>query len=374
MRISIAGVCLLCLVILAQCRSGSRTYKLLVGTYTSSSEKDGIYVYEFDSKTGDVRAVSKVSGEENPSYLAVSTDRKLVYAVNEVNDGKVSSFKFNDKTGELTFLNRVSSGGVNPCYISVDNKNKYVFAGNYGNGNLSAIPLNEDGSLRDDLQIIREEGYSIDPQRQKGPHVHCTVLSPDNNFLFTANLGTDKISAYRFEASKNSNPLTPANPAFTLVEAGSGPRHFTFHPNGRFAYLITELSGKIIAYDYKNGRLAEKQTIAMASPDFEGRVEAADIHVSPDGSFLYGSSRGTLNEIVIYSLNNSGEMDPVGRQPTLGQTPRNFVIDPSGNFLLVANQNSNEIIIFRRDHKTGLLTPADKSIQVSRPVCLKFSY
>ena len=364
----------MCLVILAQCRNGNRTFKLLVGTYTSSSEKDGIYVYEFDSKTGDVRPVSKVSGEENPSYLAVSTDRKLVYAVNEVNDGKVSSFKFNDKTGELTFLNRVSSGGVNPCYISVDNKNKYVFAGNYGNGNLSAIPLNEDGSLRDDLQIIREEGYSIDPQRQKGPHVHCTVLSPDNNFLFTANLGTDKISAYRFEASKNSNPLTPANPAFTLVEAGSGPRHFTFHPNGRFAYLITELSGKIIAYDYKNGRLAEKQTIAMASPDFEGRVEAADIHVSPDGSFLYGSSRGTLNEIVIYSLNNSGEMDPVGRQPTLGQTPRNFVIDPSGNFLLVANQNSNEIIIFRRDHKTGLLTPADKSIQVSRPVCLKFSY
>ncbi|MBP1665795.1 MAG: lactonase family protein, partial [Bacteroidetes bacterium] len=180
----------MCLVILAQCRNGNRTFKLLVGTYTSSSEKDGIYVYEFDSKTGDVRAVSKVSGEENPSYLAVSTDRKLVYAVNEVNDGKVSSFKFNDKTGELTFLNRVSSGGVNPCYISVDNKNKYVFAGNYGNGNLSAIPLNEDGSLRDDLQIIREEGYSIDPQRQKGPHVHCTVLSPDNNFLFTANLGT----------------------------------------------------------------------------------------------------------------------------------------------------------------------------------------
>ena len=362
------------MVLLAQCRNGRRTFKLLVGTYTSSSEKDGIYVYEFDSKTGDIKFISKVSGEDNPSYLAVSTDKKLVYAVNEVNDGKVSSFKFNHITGELTFVNRVSSGGANPCYISVDKRNKYVFTGNYGSGTLSAIPLNEDGSLSNDLQIIREEGSGIDMRRQKGPHVHCTVLSPDNNFLFTANLGTDKISAYRFEVSKSSNPLTPADPAFTLVEGGSGPRQFTFHPNGRFAYLITELTGKIIAYDYMNGRLTEKQTIALASPDSEGRVDAADVHISPDGSFLYVSSRGNLNEIVIYSLNRFGEMDPVGRQPTLGKTPRNFVIDPTGKFLLVANQNSNEIIIFRRDHKTGLLTPADKSIQVSQPVCLKFCY
>jgi len=372
MRISIARIFFLCLAILAQCRNGSRTFKLLVGTYTGSSEEDGIYVFEFNSRTGDIKAVSKISGEENPSYLAVSADRKFVYAVNEVKDGKVSSFRFNDKTGELTLLNRVSSGGVNPCYISVDNRNKYLFAANYGSGTLSAIPSNEDGSLRDDLQIIREEGSGPDLQRQKGPHVHCTVLSPDNNFLFTANLGTDKISAYRFEASKTSNPLTPADPSFTLVERGSGPRHFTFHPNGRFAYLITELSGKIIAYDYKNGRLTEKQTIAIASPDFLGKVDAADIHVSPDGRFLYGSGRGNLNEIVIYSLNQSGEMDPVGRQPTLGHTPRNFLIDPSGNFLLVANQNSNEIIIFRRDRKTGVLTPANRSIQVSQPACLKF--
>jgi 6-phosphogluconolactonase len=357
---------------LAHCQTGRRTYKLLVGTYTGSSEKDGLFVYEFDSKTGDVRAVSKVSGEENPSYLAISTDSKFVYAVNEVNVGKVSSFRFNEKKGDLRFINRVSSGGVNPCFISVDNKNKYVFTGNYGNGTLSAIPLNEDGSLRNDLQIIREEGYGIDPQRQKGPHVHCTVLSPDNNFLFSANLGTDKISAYRFEASKTSNPLTPANPVFTLVEGGSGPRHFTFHPNGQFAYLITELSGKIIAYDYNNGRLTEKQRITMASTDGGRRVDAADIHVSPDGSFLYASCRGNLNEIVIYSLNKSGEIDLVGRQQTLGQTPRNFAIDPSGNFLLVANQNSDEIIIFRRDPKTGLLTPSGKSIKLNQPVCLKF--
>ncbi len=374
MRISLVVVLLLCFGILAQCQTGKRTYKLLVGTYTKSSENDGIYVYEFDSNSGDAKAISKISGEENPSYLAVSFDGKLVYAVNEVRDGKVSSFKFDNITGELTFINRVSSGGVNPCYISIDNKNKYVFASNYGNGSLSAIPLNADGSLRDDLQIIQEEGSSIHERRQTGPHVHCTVLSPDNNFLFTANLGADKISAYRFEAPKTSNPLTPANPAYILVEKGSGPRHFTFHPNGKFAYLITEFTGKIVAYDYKNGILAEKQTITMVSPDFKGRVEGADIHVSPDGSFLYASNRGDVNDLVIYSIDKSGEMDLIGRQPTLGQSPRNFVIDPTGNFLLVANQNSNEIVIFRRDHKTGLLTPSEKSIQLSNPVCLKFCY
>ena len=372
MRISIAVIFVLFFGTSAQCQTENRTFKLLAGTYTTSAESDGIHVYEFDSRTGDVKSVSKVSGEENPSYLAVSSDGKLVYAVNEVRDGKVSSFKFNPAAGELTFMNRVSSGGASPCYVSIDDKNKYVFTGNYGNGTLSAIPINEDGSLRDDIQIIQEEGSSINERRQAGPHVHCTVLTPDNNFLFTSNLGTDKVSVYRFEASKPENPITPADPAWFEVEPGSGPRHFTFHPNGKYAYLITELTGKIVAYDYMDGRLAEKQTITMLSPGFEGRIGAADVHVSPDGNFLYGSNRGDANEIVIYSINARGELAYVGRHSTLGQGPRNFAIDPTGNFLLVANQNSDEIIFFRRDQKTGLLTPAEKSIKVGKPVCLKF--
>ncbi|HCI54527.1 MAG TPA: lactonase family protein [Bacteroidales bacterium] len=365
-------ILIICLCGLFQFQTESSIQKLLIGSYTSSSKSDGIYVYAFNSKTGDAELISKVSGEENPSYLTVSRDRKYVYAVNEVREGKISSFLLNSTTGELTFLNRVSSGGVSPCYVSVDDNNKYVFVGNYGNGTLSAIPLKADGSLGDNIQTIQEEGRSINERRQTGPHVHCTVLSPDNKFLLTSNLGTDRLSIYRFEAGKYSDPLTPGEPPYISVKAGSGPRHLTFHPSSKFVYLITELTGMIIAFDYKNGKLIEKQEITMLSPDFEGSVGGADIHISPDGNFLYGSNRGDANELVIFSINKSGELNYVGRQSTFGKGPRNFVIDPTGNFLLVANQNSNEVIIFNRNRKTGLLTPSGKSIHLNSPVCLKF--
>jgi 6-phosphogluconolactonase len=351
----------------------NKMYNLLIGTYTNSSTSDGIYVYDFNSQTGDFNFISKVAGVENPTYLAISHDGKHVYSVNEVRNGGISSFAFNSTSGVLTFLNRVSSVGDGPCYVAIDDKNRYVFAGNYGSGSLSAISIKEDGSLSTDIQTIQHEGTSIDKSRQLGPHVHATVLSPDNQYLFTPDLGTDKVNIYQFDATRISQPLAPADPAFISVKAGSGPRHITFHPNSKYAYLIHEMEGMITAFDYKKGKLIEKQTITMLSPDFKGKVGAADIHVSPDGTFLYGSNRGDANELVIYAINKNGEMNYAGRQQTLGNTPRNFVIDPTGNFLLVANQGSNEIIIFKRDQKTGLLTPSGKKIQVSKPVCLKFA-
>lgn len=373
MRTTMALIIVICFFNLVQGQTNNnKTYNLLIGTYTTSIESDGIFVYDFNTQTGDFKLKSKIAGVENPSYLAVSRDGKHVYAVNEVRSGGISSFLFNSTSGELKFLNRVSSGGTSPCYVSVDDKNKYVFAGNYGSGSLSAVPLKEDGSLGTDPQFIQQEGSSIDKSRQQGPHVHCTVLSPDNHYLLTSNLGTDKVSIYQFDASKVSQPLTPAEPAFTAVKAGSGPRHLTFHPNSKFAYLIHEMAGMITVFDYKDGKLVEKQTITMLSPDFKGRVGAADIHISPDGKFLYGSNRGDANELVIYAIDKNGLLSYIGRQPAQGKAPRNFVIDPSGNFLLVANQDTNEIILFKRDKKTGLLTPAGGKIQVSKPVCLKF--
>jgi len=180
------------------------------------------------------------------------------------------------------------------------------------------------------------------------------------------------VCIYKFDSDKTSQPLIPADPAFVSVKPGSGPRHIIFHPNSKFAYLIYEMGSMVTAFDYKNGKLTEKQTITMLSPDFKGKVGAADIHISPDGKFLYGSNRGDANELVIYAINKDGKLNYAGRQPALGKTPRNFVIDPTGNFLLVANQGSNEIIIFKRDLKTGLLISTDKKIQVSRPVCMKF--
>jgi 6-phosphogluconolactonase len=351
----------------------SGMYNLLIGTFTTSGNSDGIWVYEFNTKTGDFKYKSKVSGAENTSYLAITNDGKHVYAVNEVRTGGLSSFSFNAATGDLTFLNRVSSGGDGPCYVAVDDKNKFVFASNYGSGSLCAVPLTDDGSLSSEIQFIQQEGSSIDKGRQQGPHLHSTVLSPDNLFLFTANLGTDKVNIYKFDSGNSSQPLTPAEPAFVSVKPGSGPRHFIFHPNSKYAYLIQEMGSLITVFDYKDGKLNEIQSITMLAPDFKGRVGAADIHISPDGKFLYGSNRGDANELVIYAIEKNGKLSYAGRQSTMGRTPRNFAIDPSGNFLLVANQGSNEIIIFNRDPRTGLLTPTEKKIQVNRPVCIKFT-
>lgn len=378
MKNVISLVIAVCFVHFAHGQSNNnKTYKLIIDTYTNDNyanlgQNDGIYVYDFNSETGDFNLKSKVSGEGNPSYLAVSRDGKFVYSLNEFKNGEVSAFAFNPVSGELKFLNRVSSGGDNPCYISVDDKNRYVIVGNYGSGSLIAISLKKDGSLSADNQFIQQEGSSIMKGRQSGPHVHSTVLSPDNRYLLTPNLGTDKVSIYKFDASQSSQPLTPADQAFISVKPGSGPRHITFHPNVKYVYLIHEMECMITAFDYANGKLVEKQTITMLSPDFKGKVGAADIHVSPDGKFLYGSNRGDANEVVIYAIDNDGKLSYAGRESTQGKTPRNFAIDPTGNFLLVANQNTNDVVIFKRDQKTGLLTPTGKNIQVSRPVCLKF--
>jgi 6-phosphogluconolactonase len=373
MRILITIILSLIVVNLAHSQgSNNNSYILIIGTYTSP-ESDGLYVYDFDSQTGNAKFKSKIAGVENPSYLDISRDGKHLYTVNEGRNGSISSFNFNRETRNIVFINRVSSGGSSPCYITVDDKNRYVFAGNYGSGNLCVVPLKEDGSLNDDIQFIQQEGSSVDKGRQKGPHVHCTVLSPDNKYLLTANLGTDKVCIYQFDAAKISQPLTPADPAFISVKAGSGPRHIVFHPNSKFAYLISEMGGIITVFDYKDGKLHEKQMITMLSPDFKGRVGAADIHISPDGKFLYGSNRGDANDLVIYKIDKKGELQYIGHQETMGKTPRNFVIDPTGNFLMVANQDSDEIIIFKRDQKTGLLTPTGEKIQVNKPVCLKFT-
>ena len=364
---------ILCLFSLAQGQTSSdEMYDLLVGTYTEPGKSEGIYVYTFNSETGDFSYQAEATGSKNPSFLTVSKDRKQVYSVSEVGDGNgsVSAYSFDASTGKLDFINSAPSGGDGPCYISVDDNNKYVFVGNYGGGSLSAIPLNADGSLGSDSQSIQHEGSSVHANQDK-PHVHAAVLSEDNRYLFVPDLGTDKINIYHVDLTQ-TNPLTPAEPAFVAVKAGSGPRHFTFHPNGPWAYVIQELTGLVTVFDYQDGTLTAKQSVAMPSPGFSGAIDAADIHISPDGRFLYGSLRGDINELVIYGIDKHGELTYVGRQSTLGKTPRNFAIDPTGNFLLVGNSGSDQITIFKRDQKTGLLTPTGKNIPVGAPVCLQF--
>jgi 6-phosphogluconolactonase len=350
-----------------------KSYYLLVGTYTNEAKSNGIHVYTFNSETGDFEEKSKITDIKNPSYLAVSNDGKNVYAVSEAGDGKgVNAFSFDASSGALTFLNGGSAGGNGPCYVSVDDRKQTVFTGNYGGGSLSATKLNEDGSLASDPQVIQHEGSSVNQSRQDQAHVHSVVLSPDNRYLMVPDLGTDKVNVYRY-GPKNARPLAPASPAFASVNPGGGPRHLTFHPNGKYAYLILEMDAAIAAFDYKDGKLTQVQTITMLAPGFNGKVGAADIHISPDGRFLYGSNRGEANDIVIYAIGKNGQLSYAGRESSLINTPRNFAIDPTGNFLLVANQNGNDIVIFKRDKESGLLTSSGQRIQVDKPVCLKFT-
>src|SRR5688500_11005022 len=261
--------------------SKDKTYHLLVGTYTNESKTNGIHVYTFNAGTGDFQEKSKAVNIRNPSYLAISKDRKNVYSVSEGGDGKgVNAYSFDTASGNLTFLNSGSAGGNGPCYVSVDEKKQTVFTGNYGGGSLSATKLNPDVSLTSQMQSIQHEGSSVNKSRQDKPHVHAVVLSPDNRYLVVPDLGTDKVNVYRYEPGKEK-PLSPAEMPFATVNAGGGPRHLTFHPNGKHAYLILEVEGAIVAFDYTDGKLQSTQTIAMLASGYNGKVGAADIHISP---------------------------------------------------------------------------------------------
>jgi 6-phosphogluconolactonase len=346
---------------------------LLVGTYTDG-KSEGIYVYRFNSSTGDFDSVSMIK-TSNPSFLAVSPDEKFVYAVHEnANNGKggeVAAFAFDKQTGKLSFINQQLSGGDHPCYVSVDKTGKWVAAANYTSGTVSVLPINKNGGLDSATTVIQHEGYSVNSERQQGPHVHSTVFSKDNKYLFAADLGIDKLVIYSF--NEKTGTLVETDPGFVMTEAGAGPRHFTFHPNNKFVYLIEELTGTISSYRYSNGRFELLQDISALPADYMGPIGSADIHTSPDGKFLYASNRGESNTIAIFNINpKTGWLSLVDHQSTLGKTPRNFNFDPSGNFLLAANQNSDQIVIFKTDKKTGLLRDTGKRISVGKPVCIKW--
>ncbi len=341
---------------------------LFIGTYTSKAS-EGIYVYQFNAKTGDLTPITIGRGVKNPSFLAFSPDQRFVYSVAEMNGGAVSAFSFDKQSNSLTLLNTQSAGGAGPCHITVDKTGKWVIVGNYGGGSLSVLPIQADGSVGKPVQTIQHEGRSVNPERQEKPHVHSINIAPNNRDVFVPDLGTDKIMTYTLNAE--TGQLTPGNPAFTATIPGAGPRHFTFHPNGKFAYVIQELDATVTGFNYKEGKLAPFQTITTLPDDYTGRKWCADIHISPDGKFLYGSNR-THESLVIYSINQkTGQLTYVGHQNVLGKTPRNFMIDPTGKWILVANQDSDNVVVFSRDTKTGKLTPTGKEIKVSMPVCLK---
>ncbi|MBV8253586.1 MAG: lactonase family protein [Chitinophaga sp.] len=344
---------------------------LLIGTYTNNGMSKGIHVYSFDNNTGQMKPVSQVE-TTSPSFLAVSADQQHVYAVNEGNGpGNVSSFKFDSTKGELSLVSEVPAGGEYPCYVSISKNGQFIAIANYGTGNAVVYPIAANGEIDMPVQEVHHEGTGPNKARQEKAHAHAAVFSPDGNYLFINDLGIDKIMAYKF--NQETGMLSPSNPAFVPVKPGSGPRHLTFDASGNFAYLITELTGEVIVYSYANGWFHPLQTISTHPKNYTGIKGSADIHISPNGKFLYASNRGDANTLAIFKRNkNNGKLKLVGFQSTLGVMPRNFNFDPSGNFLLVANQASNNVVAFRVNKKKGLLTPTGNSITVGSPVCIQW--
>ena len=350
-------------------------FYLLTGSYTSGSSK-GIYVYRFNTTTGKADSVSMVASS-NPSFLAVAPNQQWVYAVNENandkgNGGSVSAFAFDKLKGQLQFLNSQSSEGNHPCYVTVDQTGHWVIAGNYSSGNFAVLPILTNGGVAPASQVVQQTGKGPDTTRQQSPHVHATFLKKNNHELLVPDLGTDKLFLYQFNAA--TGMATPAATPFASVQPGAGPRHVTVSNDGKFVYLVTELNGELTVFRDKGDlKLEAIQSIGTLPAGYNGPFGGADIHLSPDGRFLYSSNRGNANNLAIFSVNTkTGKLRQAGFQSTLGIKPRNFSFDPTGKFLLVANQESDDIVIFRVNAKTGMLKDTGHRIHTGNPVCIKW--
>lgn len=352
--------------------SASDPLYMLVGSY-GPADQEGIKVYKFNQATGEGQYVSGVKGISNPSYQTVSKDGKRVYSVGEDDGGTAcaNALTFDAATGTLTLINSQPTQGATPCHIALSPEEDYVVTANYNGSNISLFPLDEEGRLKPG-QTIGFEGSGPDKERQAIPHLHFVYFTPDNHYLLANGLGTDRIHRFPLNTrQKGSNtPLVDRQRASDIrLTPGSGPRHAVFSADGRFAYLITELSGEVMAFTYDGDSLSLMQTIQADRLDARG---SADIHLSPDGRFLYASNRLKGDGLAIFRVNpEDGTLSKAGYQPT-GIHPRNFVLTPNGQYLLVACRDTDEIQIFARDASTGLLTDTGRRIKTTKPVCLKF--
>jgi 6-phosphogluconolactonase len=355
---------------------GTKPYLVYVGTYTTKQSSKGIYAYWFDAGTGKLKSAGLAAESTDPSFVAVHPTGKYLYAVNEVDEfggqksGAVSAFAIDHRNGALKLLNRVATRGGGPCHVSLDRTGKYVLVANYDGGSVASFPVHEDGSLGEGGGFVQHTGSSVNKERQEGSHAHWIGVSPDNRFVIEANLGLDEVPVFHFKASNGD--LTPVEP-FVKVHPGAGPRHFAFHPNGKFAYLLTEMENAVTVFSYKaaNGSLSALQTISTLQRDYSGPKEAAELVVHPSGKFLYASNRAGVDTVTAFSIDRAkGTLKLIGEFPTMGKTPRNFAIDPTGRFLLAANQESGNIVVFRIDASTGRLTPTGEVVEVPAPVCI----
>lgn len=356
--------------------SSARELVVYIGTYTSG-RSEGIYVCRLNLSTGTLRQVDVAKGVASPSFLIVDPRRRFLYAVNEVKEfegkatGSVSSFSIDERTGSLNFVNRQSSGGSGPCHLSLDGTGKFLFVANYNAGSFAVLPIQQ-GTLGAPIDLIQHQGGSVNPTRQAGPHAHCVVIDKHNRRLLVTDLGLDKVMIYGFDSE--TGKLTPNRKPWWQAKPGAGPRHFAFHPGGRWAYVINELDSTMSAltYDPGTGELADMQTISTLPAGFAGKSSGAELQVSLNGRFLYGSNRGH-DSIVVFSIDQAnGKLSLVDHTSTQGKVPRNFAIEPAGRWLLAANQNSDNVASFAVDPRSGRLSPSGHSVEIPVPVCVAF--
>jgi len=355
----------------------SRQFLVYFGTYTGANSK-GIYVSRLDSATGKLSEPTLAAQTTNPAYLAVAPDYHYLFAVNETkrfNDqasGSVSAFKLDSSTGKLEFLNQQPSGGTDPCHLVAGPDGKYVLVANYSSGSVAAFPVESNGSLAPASSVIQHQGSSVNRERQSGPHAHCVAVDADHHRVFVCDLGLDKVMIYRLNEANGE--LMPEEIPSAALKPGSGPRHIAFSPDGRYAYVLSEMGATLTAFAYnpEHGALNEIQTISTLPEDFHGKNTSAEVALAPSGKFIYASNRGD-DSIVVFAVDAAGgRLSFVERQSCHGKTPRCFGIDPTGQFLIAANQNSDNVVVFRIDPQTGKLTWTGQTIEVGKPVCVTF--
>jgi len=351
--------------------SGAQSQQELV--FVGSGRKN-IESFRFDLASRTLTRVGLAAEIQNPSFLFISPNHRFLYAIGEGRNAassSISAYAIDAAAGKLTFLNKQPAGGAGPCYVEVDNAGKNALIANYGSGSFAVFPLAANGEVQPRTAFIQDQGSSVNPARQEGPHAHCLVAGPGNKFAFGCDLGLDKVMIFKFDTDKGT--LVPNEPAFAKVKSGAGPRHIAFHPNGRSAYVINEMGSTISAFGYDGaaGTLHEIQTISTLPDGFSGQSTCAEVAVHPSGKYVYGSNRGD-DSIAVFGCDlESGRLKFLQRVPTGGKTPRQFEIDPTCHFLLAANQDSNTVVLFSIDAATGRLQPTGTQVESDNPMCVR---
>ncbi len=344
-------------------------------TSFAGGDKGAINAYRLETATGSLKPLHRTTGVEHPFFIAVSRDRLFLYSVHAKTFGgkepeQVAAYALEGRTGRMTLLNRQSTRGTASCYLDVDATGRTVLVANYTTGNVASFPVRADGSLGEAASFFQHTGSSVDLPRQKGPNAHSFVVSPDNRYALAADLGIDQILSYRLDAA--TAKLTPNQPPFTKAPPGAGPRHLTFHPNGRHVYVINELTNSVTRFDYAvvTGTLTERETISTLPKEFTGRSYCADLKITPNGRFLYGTNRGH-DSIAAYRIGEDGRLTLLGIEPSLGKGPQNLLITGGGELLLCANMPGNNLAVFRIDAATGGLKSVGEPLAVTSPSCIR---